>query len=301
MKISVCIPTFNRLEHLKQAIDSCLNQTFKPFEIIISDDSSDDDTEIMLKQLKADNQNITIRYKRNQPSLRQVKNVNQLFEMAKGDYIVLLHDDDTLHNEALAVFKSCFEKDVTIDIVYGKQYIMDNDGLVNYQASKQLNKGYYRSAHYAIHQLKPIEAGLVQQFPNDAYMLKSQIAKENKYSESAKDACDFEFGLRLGINNYKMHFVNVYTAYYRISNEAISSSNNDFALMAYLIAKKTPVPESSMALKNKWMVTQSKVACHFAIKLRSKKEAWDIYFDPWHRKNIWTLGGVKRFFQLVIK
>ncbi|WP_052825777.1 glycosyltransferase family 2 protein [Neotamlana nanhaiensis] len=301
MNISICIPTYNRLEHLEQAIDSCLKQTLKPFEIIVSDDSSNDESEKWMIELAKNYPDFTIRYKRNQPGLRQVKNVNQLFSMAKGDFIVLLHDDDLLHKDALELFKSILEKDSSIDIVFGKQYIIYDDGTLDMKKSEELNQGYYRTSYYESNQLKPIEAGLVQQFPNDCYILKSSIAKKHGYSAEAKDACDFEFGLRLGINNYKMHFVDSYTAYYRLSSESISTSNNDFALMAYEIAKQTEVPESSLELKNRWMVLQSKVACYLAIKLRSKKEAWSLYFDPWHRKNILTFGGVKRFFMLLLK
>jgi glycosyltransferase involved in cell wall biosynthesis len=302
MNVSVCIPTFNRLEHLKLAIESCLSQTYKPFEIIISDDSSTDDTETMVNELQVEPHEISIRYKRNKPGLRQVKNVNQLFDMAQGDYIVLLHDDDLLHNKALAVFKAVLEKDPSIDIVFGKQYIIDDDGRLDMKKSEALNKGYYRTSYYETNQLKPNIVGLVQQFPNDAYIMKSEIAKENGYNEEAKDACDFEFGLRLGLKNYNIHFVDKYTAYYRLSAESVSvSSNNNAALIAYQIVKNTPFPESSMVFKNKWMENASPMACMQAIDLRNKREAISIYFDRWHRKRIFTLGGVKRLLMLLIK
>ncbi|WP_372753009.1 glycosyltransferase family 2 protein [Mariniflexile sp.] len=302
MQVTIGIPTFNRLEYLKQAIDSCLTQTYKPFEIVISDDSTTDDTEAMVKELQAKPLEVAIRYKRNKPGLRQVKNVNQLFDMAQGEYIVLLHDDDLLHKETLAVFKSVLEKDPAIDIVFGKQYIINDDGTLDIKKSEARNKGCYRTAYYETHQLKPIEAGLLQQFPNDCYMLKSHIAKAHGYSEGAKDACDFEFALRLGINSYKIHFVNTYTAYYRLSAQSVTTgTDNDAALTAYQLAKATDVPQSSKALINKWMVTQSAMACMQAIHLKNKKEAWTLYFDPWHRKNILTVGGIKRFFMLLLK
>jgi len=44
MKISVIIPTYNRLEKLKRAVDSVLSQTYKDFELIIVDDGSTDNT-----------------------------------------------------------------------------------------------------------------------------------------------------------------------------------------------------------------------------------------------------------------
>lgn len=302
MRISVCIPTYNRLDHLKQAITSCLTQTYKPFEIIISNDSSNDDSEHMIKKLQADRRDISIRYIRNKPCLKQAKNVNQLFEIAHGEFIVLLHDDNVLHKNALETFKSCFDRDKSLDIVFGKQYLMDHDGQVNMKKTEALNALYYRTSHYERHPLEALEAGFVQQFPNDGYILRSRVAKENRYDEKANDACDYEFGLRLGLKHYKMRFVDCYTSYFRISHNSISThTGNDAALTAYQIAKRTPVPESSIDLKNKWMVYKSPMACMQAIKLRTKKEAFSIYFDPWHRKTIWTLGGIKRLLTLLLK
>ena len=45
MKISVIIPTFNRKKTLERAIQSVMNQSLSPFEILIIDDGSNDGTE----------------------------------------------------------------------------------------------------------------------------------------------------------------------------------------------------------------------------------------------------------------
>ena len=49
MNISVVIPSYNRKEFLKRSIDSVINQTIKPFEIIVVDDGSTDGTESIIK------------------------------------------------------------------------------------------------------------------------------------------------------------------------------------------------------------------------------------------------------------
>ena len=49
MNISVVIPSYNRKDFLKRSIDSAINQTKKPLEIIVVDDGSTDGTEAMIK------------------------------------------------------------------------------------------------------------------------------------------------------------------------------------------------------------------------------------------------------------
>lgn len=88
MKISVIIPTFNRIDLLKRAIDSVLNQSIKPYDIIVVDDGSTDDTSEMIQQ----------KYK--SINLIQQKNSgvsaarNNGIKNAQGDWIALLDSDD---------------------------------------------------------------------------------------------------------------------------------------------------------------------------------------------------------------
>ena len=41
---SIVIPVFNRRREIRRAMDSCLNQEFKDFELIVVDDASNDDS-----------------------------------------------------------------------------------------------------------------------------------------------------------------------------------------------------------------------------------------------------------------
>ena len=88
MKISVIIPTFNRIDLLKRAIDSVINQSIKPYDIIVVDDGSTDGTSDMIQQ----------KYK--SIKLIQQKNSgvsvarNNGIKNAQGDWIALLDSDD---------------------------------------------------------------------------------------------------------------------------------------------------------------------------------------------------------------
>lgn len=97
-KFSVCIPTYNRALFLKQAVQSVLEQDFLDFELIIVDDCSTDNTYETV--LEFDDPRIKIFV--NDYNLGLVGNWNRCLELANGEIIWILHDDDVLGVNALS-------------------------------------------------------------------------------------------------------------------------------------------------------------------------------------------------------
>jgi glycosyltransferase involved in cell wall biosynthesis len=90
MPISIVMPTYNRLEFLKQAIDSVLSQTYSDWELVISDDGSKDGTREYLSSLT--DPRIKVHF---QPSnLGQFGNLNFLFSQVSHEIAQILCDDD---------------------------------------------------------------------------------------------------------------------------------------------------------------------------------------------------------------
>lgn len=87
-KISVIIPSYNCAQYLGRSIESVLRQTCKPYELIIVDDGSTDDTPDVLSKYK--NQIITIRQQNAGASVAR----NTGIEKACGDWIAFLDADD---------------------------------------------------------------------------------------------------------------------------------------------------------------------------------------------------------------
>lgn len=90
MPISIVMPTYNRSEFLKQAVDSVQSQSYSDWELIISDDGSKDDTRAYLSTLA--DPRIKVHF---QPAnLGQFGNLNFLFSLASHDIAQILCDDD---------------------------------------------------------------------------------------------------------------------------------------------------------------------------------------------------------------
>jgi len=109
MTVSVCIPTYNQASYIEQAILSAVNQTVKPFEIIVCDDSSTDETSIILKKLSGEIPTLKVFI---QPhNLGISANADYCLRLATGDYIVRLDSDDLLlpqYIEKLAILLNKF-------------------------------------------------------------------------------------------------------------------------------------------------------------------------------------------------
>ena len=101
MKISVIIPTYNRKKTLARAIQSVINQSLSPFEILIIDDGSNDGTEEWVKE---NFQNIKYIYQNNR-GVSSARNIG--IENAYGDWVAFLDsDDEWLPNKLFEQVKS---------------------------------------------------------------------------------------------------------------------------------------------------------------------------------------------------
>ena len=89
-KVSVIIPTYNRVELLRFAIESVLEQTFTNFEIIVSDDKSTDNT----RDVVGDFSDERIKYILNEGKKGPSGARNTAILASAGEYIAFLDDDD---------------------------------------------------------------------------------------------------------------------------------------------------------------------------------------------------------------
>lgn len=101
--ISVVIATYNGETYISQQINSILNQSLLPDEIIIVDDNSSDDTYQILLQTKEQNPLIHV-YKNNE-NLGYIKNFERAVSLSQGDYIVFSDQDDLWYPEKLLILK----------------------------------------------------------------------------------------------------------------------------------------------------------------------------------------------------
>ena len=100
-KVSIGLPVYNDAETIEKTINSLLRQTFKNFELIISDNASDDETariceEFLLKDSR-------IKYIRQPYNIGGEENFEFVLKQAKGKYFKWIGGDDWISPDFLEV------------------------------------------------------------------------------------------------------------------------------------------------------------------------------------------------------
>ncbi|PWA06139.1 glycosyltransferase family 2 protein [Flavobacterium psychrotolerans] len=104
-EISVIMPAYNAENHLSEAIESIINQTYKHFELIILNDKSTDNSLAIIRKYLAKDPRIILVDKLQNSGPANLR--NEGFIMAKGEFIALMDADDI-------ALPTRFEKQVTI-------------------------------------------------------------------------------------------------------------------------------------------------------------------------------------------
>jgi len=281
--VSLCIPTYQRPAQLREALESCLAQTYRSIEILISDDSENDETERMLQTHFAGVGNL--RYVHNRPSRGQAGNINILFEISTGERLLLLHDDDLLFPDAVEKLSAAFVATPGLTAAFGKQVIIDIHGREKENESADLNRRYFRTTHYAGIQKSALWSGLVQQFPNDGYMLTRDAALRVRYLESAKDVCDLDFGIRLGAAARMFCYVDSFTAKYRHNDCSLSTQFNPTGLSFNLLNGLT-VPPDLESVRRERLIELAPYAVSAFLKSGDIAGAQRVYQSGYYRGHL---------------
>jgi glycosyltransferase involved in cell wall biosynthesis len=197
-KFSIIIPTYNRKDLLKErALKSLLNQTYKDFEVIVINDGGDDVSDV-IEEYKDKGLDIKyISYKENKgPSYAR----NRGIEIAQGEWIGFLDDDDEYLNNTLEIFNSAlFNKENKIKSVTGQSIKKINNKILILPPYKNLKIDK-----------KSILQWIVKWWitPGNWVVKKDFLNKLEGFDEKIYIGEDIELGLRILFNiNFEEEFI----------------------------------------------------------------------------------------------
>lgn len=125
--VTIGIPTYNRANgYLRVALESALAQTYPDIDIVVADNCSTDAT----KTVVASYASPKIRYFRHDPGMKPNDNFNFCLEQARGDYFLLLHDDDVVDNDFVTACMEAAGNRTDVGIIRTGTRIIDSQGKV---------------------------------------------------------------------------------------------------------------------------------------------------------------------------
>jgi glycosyltransferase involved in cell wall biosynthesis len=119
--VSVIVPTFNRASLLPECLDSLLQQSLSPHEVIVVDDGSTDETRRVLEEYGS-----TVTVVRTE-QLGKPAAINTGLDVATGSYIWIFDDDDVAVPDALERFVSTLEHNPQCGFAYSSFYYTKSD------------------------------------------------------------------------------------------------------------------------------------------------------------------------------
>lgn len=189
IKISVVMPAKNREIDIKKSIQSILDQTFLDWELIVVDDHSTDKTAEIVKSYQDPRINYYYLAEGTGPGAGRDFGIKK----AKADIIVLADSDDFNYPYRLQETYQCFEKDLSIDILYGLTKRLEVDGRETVRPSHSFNSDLLRCYNF-IPQVTV------------AFKKKKYLATPG-YDPSLRTSEDYDLWLTFLEKNYKFYFV----------------------------------------------------------------------------------------------
>lgn len=119
MKFSVLLPTRNGLPYLKHAVLSVIKQKYDNWELVISDNASDEPVAQYIHSLNDQR----IIYSRSDEFLTVTQNWNRCLSLCSGDYILMLGDDDILLQNYFCLIIKLIQDYNQPELIYTKSYI----------------------------------------------------------------------------------------------------------------------------------------------------------------------------------
>lgn len=146
IKVSICIPVFNRENLIERSVMSALRQDYQNVEIIIVDNNSTDGTLSKVKSLA--NEYKSIKYYKNSSNLGALRNFELSIKYSTGEYVILLGSDDWIEPSFISKKIEIINKHPNIAIVSGAVKIYNQIEDIPYLYAQYKYKPRYMTKEY---------------------------------------------------------------------------------------------------------------------------------------------------------
>jgi glycosyltransferase involved in cell wall biosynthesis len=202
--VSICILTYNRPEYLRRAVESCLAQTYREFEIVITDNSTNDETAKMASSWT----DPRIRYYKNEGNIGPTGSANRGLSLARGKYIKYLMDDDLLKPRCLELMVRGMEANPSAGVAMAPLELIDEDDRRIFPRFYVFRKMHYRFRYQVgdglVNRQRIMKDFLTRDYPctvPSGIMFRAEAMRAaGPFSAEADFAGDLDMCMRLAAN-----------------------------------------------------------------------------------------------------
>ena len=258
--VSVAIPTYNRARYIPLAIRSVIEQTEGDLELLVVDNASTDDTEEIVRSIA--DKRISLHKAANHVDI--LGNWNRALQMARGEYLVILGDDDCLKRDFLEKSIDVNSKHPTVALSFSHcNKVSESGDFISLWGYDFLPAGFCGGADYLFWTLE-YEACLTNS--STVLLRRDSILKYGDFeARLARNIFDFDMWIRIA-TDHDVYFIDEVLCDYRIHDGQVSQLHwRDkptgkvgtylalFEIVSILMAKGYPFESGYLPSKLNWL------------------------------------------------
>lgn len=232
--VSVCMPTYNGARYLRSAIESALSQTHRGIELLVVDDDSTDDTLAIAQEFAR--RDPRVRIHRNAQRLGLAGNWNRCLDLAEGDWIKFLFQDDYLSPDCVARMLEAGTQSGATIVACDRSFVFEENvpdafkqQFLGSAARNEMRERFPGGANlidkteFAAHAARYPESNCVGE-PTAVMFRRSAVERFGYFNAELVQLLDWEYWMRLAVNTGLYH-IPVELAAFRLHGGAATMSN----------------------------------------------------------------------------
>ena len=286
--LTIAIPTFNRSSWLKRCVSAALAQTYQNFEVLVSDNASTDQTADILREFN----DCRLRVVRQSTNIGPAPNCAACIDEAKGEYVVIVPDDDKLAPWMLEKCAALIKKEPNLPVVMaiGDIFLAPQDRILAAKSSRKLASGIWDSADILLEYLND---GLLSMHQCTVLMRTEAVRANGGFAldcPSASDIATYLPLLRFGRAGFINESCGVYSVHdsTQTAGYGLEIRLKDFRRIIELIKETAQGATSDPRIRRKLESRTRGFTARHAFGLISSRRGlgeplWDLlpYFSQW--------------------
>ena len=209
--VTIAIPTFSRLHYLKEAVGSALSQTYENIEVLIGDDGQTESIHAWSQDLIS--RESRARYQRNERNLGLAGNWNALADAARGEFIVIIGDDDRLLPDFVGKLIDSILPDA--NVAFSNLHLINSEGDRLEPETIGHTRFYHRDALPAGEIANAESVVWQNSIPISAALMRTSDVRRLRFKEDLNTP-EIELFIRLAQEGGRFVFVPDYLSEYRV-------------------------------------------------------------------------------------